>query len=365
MSTTSLRKVGWVLLLLALVAAAGFAGWQWLRYEDNGASRHHLKTLKLLPRSTTAVATGSLQYLYDKTFEQLLVATGINLDTALLRQELGDLLVQRVGIDPLKVRHVTVFESEGLAGVLLETDEPFVAPKEAETKTEGLHTLTRLSGDLWVLPFDGSIALGFPPVLKALIEVRSGDIPSLDSTPAGELHREIVAELGNSVVVASFAPSEEMNRELLEPLLPGGKIQGAGASLTSCGETALALKADAGTREMLVKKFEMGETLVREKVRTAKDNLANAGLGEGVAVIFANRHLDWLVETVRPRESGEFLRLDFGRDDAGAMILAVVFSTVGAPAYIKYMRRAKTKEELDMLQRQYQDAADNFDNASE
>lgn len=273
-------------------------------------------------------------------------------------EEMGALLKKRLGIDPMSVDTLLVFELEGRLGALAASSAPvkgFTHPLHKEH--QGV-PLVVTDGDLWSATFDGQTVLGELPVVKAVLDAnKDKDARKLAGSGLEKQYRELSKAVGEGHVVMVLGTPI---LEKLTELLPDATIEGVAYSLDTLGGGTLLVKADADTRKLLLAKLEEGRNQTRTFIKEARKELDRIPLHQALAIIYADHHLDQLSQRFEPVEKGDFLRLDLRGPNLTLLAALSATSVLAVPVLIKQARRAKTAEAIDMLDKIYKGAADYY-----
>lgn len=361
------KQVIWVAIGI-LVAAAVVGGVLLLREGKlpeivapggGGVRDAHLSAMDVLPDTASLLATIDAAGLTEQAFTEMGKVIGSQGKDEETRTEMGAFLVSRVGVDLLKARTVTVFmigNDDG--GVLLTGEVGLVTTEGDKEQYEGV-TLSRVADVGWAARVGERTVMGEHDVVRAVIDCTLGRRVTLAKSTDGEIHRQLAGNMHDGqlvVTVTGGAYQDDLSRAL-----PGVQVDGLGYALDLQKGATLVLKAPEQSRKALLAKLEEGKTLARLAVGQARGRIDRMDAVEGLGVIYANRHLEDLFRTFAPAEDGEFLRLDMtGPEGASIMAGAAVISVTAIPAFIKYMRKAKTAEAIDMLDKIYKGAADYY-----
>ncbi|MFH1532822.1 MAG: hypothetical protein ABIK09_19030 [Pseudomonadota bacterium] len=356
--TQSGKRKPIIVIAVLIIAAAAAAWWHLGGGSSGAAARQHRSALELLPEGTTVVVTVDAEFLTGRAFDELAKGIGVRLDDAETRQEVGDLFKKRLGLDPLKVNALTVFVFEDDVGMLVRGELGFDPSVGQSSDYEG-HTITILEDGAKVTSIGDVLVVGERSVLQGLIDVERGARKALAGTPAGDLHEEILGEVGGGILVGTIVFDAKMN-EGFAAVAEGASVQAMGLRMQADGTGTAVLKADAATRTMLLKKLEDLKHQAREGIVAAREHMDDMEVLEGAGVILADRHMDKLFGRLTPREAGDLLRLDLDGGSGGLMAMSAGLSAMAVPAFIKYMRRAKTAEAVDLLDKIYKGAADYY-----
>ncbi|MFH1529752.1 MAG: hypothetical protein ABIK09_03335 [Pseudomonadota bacterium] len=361
MKTFNKRTLSIIVVLAVIVAGAALSWWLFSG-SSGAAAKQHRKAFKILPEGTAAIFTVDAGVLAEQAFKELEKAVGVRIDDEESRKEVGTLFEERLGLDPLKISTVTVFVVGNDTGLLVRGDFEFDPSVGQEREYEG-HTLFQIDagmgGDIWAAAVGGALALGERDILGKLIDVERGELKALDGTKSGDLHEDLLDKVGGGVLVGTVVLNEDMKKELSREL-GDASVDGVGLRMDAKGGGSVVLVADAATRKMLLRKLEDLKDQARDGVAEARDHVDDMEVLQGAGVILADNHMDHLFEMFTPEDTGDSLRLDIGGGGGGIMAASAVMSVVAVPAFIKYMRKAKTAEAVDMLDKLYKGSVDYF-----
>lgn len=361
MKTSNKRTIS-LLVALAAVVAGGALAWWLIAGTSGSAAKQHRKALEILPEETVAIFTVDAGVLAEQAFKELEKAVGLRIDDEKSRKEIGTLFEERLGLDPLKISTVTVFVVGNDTGILVRGDFEVDPSVGRESEHQG-HTLFQvefgMGRSVWATAVGGALALGERDVIRKLIDVERGDLKALDGTKSGDLHADLLDKVGGGVLVGTVVLDEDMKEDLSRELADAS-VEGLGLRMDTKGGGSVVLVADAATRKMLLKKLEDLKDQAREGVAEARDHVDDMEVLQGAGIILADNHMDQLFEMFTPTDTGDALRLDIGGGGGGIMAASAVMSVVAVPAFIKYMRKAKTAEAVDMLDKLYKGSVDYF-----
>ena len=350
------------IVLVVILAAIALVAWLVISLNSAGAlaKKKHQQAFDVLPEGTFLVISADAKQLTRCAFEELARELGFRLDDPETRTEVGALFEQRLGFDPLKVSSVTFFTWENEVGVLLRGDMEFDPESGRVDEYEGV-SMTRLRNDAWATVVGDALAVGQRDVLRALIDVDQGKRKALRGTEGGDAHEAMLAELEEGILVTTVVPNEEMTRDLVRVFGRGAAVTSIGLGLDAKGGGSLVLRADEGTRKMLIKRIESLKDQANEILAAAKKNMDQLDTLPAAGVILADHHMEKLFEMLAPKEVGDTLRVDLtGPGHSSLGLLVGASALTGIPAFIKYTRKAKTAEAVDMLDKIYKGAVDYF-----
>jgi hypothetical protein len=316
-----------IIAMAVLVVLGAMAGAGWYIVGQAGVAETHRRALPLLPEGTVGVVSIDVEALREHAFSELEPLLGFRLDDPDTRKELGAYFATHIGFDPFAVRRMVFFVIDDEPGMLLHGDFEF-DPSVGRTREYEGHTLTHLGGGgLWATPLAGALAVGEEDALRPLIDVDRGARKGLAGTHAGAAHLEMLDALGNGFVLGTVVFNEEMNEELGRELVAGASIQAAGLRF-GMRDGALLLKADAATRDALMKRLDTLEADARKGIDQAREHLEHLDLLPAIGVVVADRHMDAVFEMLTPTQTGDLLRLELDTQAASLLYVSAMLSTV-------------------------------------
>ncbi len=115
--------------------------------------------------------------------------------------------------------------------------------------------------------------------------------------------------------------------------------------------TGLVVEIEAGKKclDDIDKWVKLGREQGKMLITQAKAKLDSLEVAQGTAVIFADALFDEAFNSLAPKRSEGRMTLDLDLQVWGALPVIGILSSVAIPAFIKYMRKAKTSEAIDQL----------------
>ena len=309
-----------------------------------------------LPEGVGMVVAVDVGGLTDRAFVELGKLLGIPGKDEKTRKVMGDFLRQRIGVNPFLAQTVAVFEYQGDFGALVTGELVLGGLDSRQEDYEGVSMVRPVRG-LWAARVGDRFVLGKKGAVKGVIDASAKRGKLLKDSEGGKRILELAAELGEGDLVAAV---DGALLEGLPELLPGALVEGIGYSIDLEGGSRVLVKANESTRKILLAKMVEGRNLARDAVDKAKRRLDRVDIGEGLAVIYADQHLDHFFELVKPVEEGDYLKIKMEGQSASLLPVLSSMSVIAVPAFIKYMRKAKTAEAIDMLDKIYKGAADYY-----
>jgi len=342
--------------LTAAVLVAVFAILSCREELSSGVGGTHRSVFARLPGETGVVATADVGRLTDEVFAQLgklLGASGTDDET---RRDMGDLLRRRIGIDLLKLTKVTFFASTGEEFGLLAVGALDFQPPAGESRIREGVSMSLVEGEIWAAKLPDGLVVGSAGAVEGVIDVAKGKRAALEGSPNGVQHQAMLAELpGDADIVVTIGGDLLSQVNATEP---GLGLEGFGYAQSLHKGGRAAVKASESGRRFMLAKFEEGRTLARTGLTAARASIDTLALAEGLGVLYADRHFDDLARKLTPIEKGDLLVVEFPAASDGTLIAtAGVMAAVAVPAFIKYVRRAKTTEAVDEIDKIYKGAA--------
>lgn len=126
--------------------------------------------------------------------------------------------------------------------------------------------------------------------------------------------------------------------------------------------TGLVVELEAGKQclDDIDNWVNMGKAQGKLAISMAKSKLDELEVAEGTGVIIADALFEDAFNSLAPKRSEGKMTLELDLELWGAMPIIGILSAVAIPAFIKYQRRAKTSEAIDVLDKIYKGAADYY-----
>ncbi len=301
----------------------------------------HRAALAVLPATAGVVVTLAPDHLSDELLAQadaLLGAAGA--DRGPVRKDLSALLSKRLGFDLTRFETLTVFTLGDGPAIGLLFPRGAEVPSVRELSLPGWDRGQR----------DGRIILVPGSMRKAM--------KSAEGTAAKAGHEALLAGVRGKPVVLLTAAGPGM-KALGKGSMAPYAIRGAVLSVTRDGGQRLAVRATPDGRKKILEAFDAGVAMARVALTQMRARVDDLDVATAAGVIYADHRFDAIRAWFQPREDGDFLALDFpaGQGLGAGMLLAGIPASVAIPAFIKYTRRAKTVEAIDMLHQMYRGAA--------
>jgi len=271
-----------------------------------------------------------------------------------LEEEIAAYHRKKLGFAVRKIHSATIFVTgTGDAGVLVEADvEEGDAPRDPDMMVEG-HRLLGFDFDPkariffikgFGLALYGEQATPLASYLRGVNERTAGTEKRFTEL------KEVLAETKEAwftavVNVAHPLISSEWPKDAPFPRPDRMRL--------SFTETGFLVTLE-GTQECLDAidgLIQMGRSQAKLALTMAKAGLDELEVPEGTAVIIANALFDDVFDKVMPTREGNKMSLKLDLQIWGAVPIMGVLSAVAVPAFLKYIKRAKTSEAVENLDR--------------
>lgn len=273
-----------------------------------------------------------------------------------LNKELGDYLVQELGVDPLSVHSAAAFlaktDKEDPVGAFIVRTVAGVPNKSPVFQHQGTNVY-ELPDKVLAAVQEGTLIIGDEDGVRLVLDVLAGDTPQI---AAGQALWDMVQTAKDSylTVAADISSIPE-----LPPLVAS---YGVSAGMLSWTSEGVRMEAH-GDPEGLKSLSELIRTSVDAMVayadvakRTAK---MSGNVPEAAGAIYGAYHLRYYAKNIRPKLEGKTLSVDVAIPSNGAYVpvMAVgILAAVAVPAFMKYIKKSKASEARQFL-RKIADAA--------
>ena len=312
-----------------------------------------LGAASMAPEGTVALAAMDVGAALTTALDQVALMLGTAGKDGETRKEIGRYVASQLGFNPFDVKLVVAMAAMDGGAILA----PGIALKPSfsirKTEEHQAKTLSHLGEGVWFVNTDSGLLVGKKEFIKGILDVQTGTAKSLAQTGGDAIHKELAEALGGHVFMATmdasvFGPIPEMGDKVT--------LQGfaAGSGLTD-GFSCI-VKADEASRKALMAKLEQGKAMIRLLVSSMKTKMGDLDLFQGIGILYADRHLDDFFALYSPKLVGEYLTFQMQQAGQAQMAMVGVLAAVAIPAFIKYMRKAKTTEAIDSLDRIYKGA---------
>jgi len=141
----------------------------------------------------------------------------------------------------------------------------------------------------------------------------------------------------------------------LQEELPGVELVSAGLILDGSG-LRLKAKAPGQSRKLLLEYMAKSLGEAEKAINEAYKNRADLDLAEAAGIVVAYHQFSKVSTAFAPKEKGEFLVFEIVGVTGAVLPIMGVLSAVAIPAFVKYVRRAKTTEAIDQMDKIYKGA---------
>ncbi len=319
----------------------------------NATAELYAKVLALAPQGTLVVGAADLAGLVRSAADLLDVLVNTKLSWEATVKDLTELCQTRLGVNPFELTGVGMVVLKKGPVFMIPWTKPLLLPVGVETRdVDGVKMIR--AGGLWMVQEGEWVLAGVKrPVLQQL-GVLKGTEPKLSAEDQA-IHSNMAKALGASVVLVTA--DVRMAGALVQGELPGAILDSVGASLGGNGRFSVLLKAPAETRKLILDYLQKSLVEAKTVLEQAYAKRADLEMGEALGVILAWHQFEAISGGFKPQEKGEYLALEISGVTSAVLPLLGVAAAVAVPAFIKYMRKAKTVEAIDMMDRMYKGAA--------
>ena len=345
--------------VVLVIAAAGGLGW-WFGQRSDALSGPDMKSFhedvlaEHIPEDASVVITFDAGWLLEQTIRENWGLFPPNSDPDDIIEELSEASKKHWGVDiteakrawvwiaPLSTAGAVVFE--GVDGELKGDSEDY----------EGAD-LVKMQEGMSGAVVDGRLILGTPKGVKRQIKVFKGKMDPLSKNDkAYAVHETALKAIddGSFVVSAAFGD--------LEALFPkeAKGLKGGAWALNPSGSMTAAVIAEEATLKRLKEGYDEAMKKAGEVIDEALKEAEDEGPGALVmGLLIAKFKLKDAMEATELKLDGEVATAETHGVGGLAAAYVGIAAAVAIPAFVKYMRRAKTTEAIDMLDRMYKGAA--------
>ncbi len=278
-----------------------------------------------------------------------------------LRKDLGAMSTRKFGFNVLDAKHLAVF---GMAA----SDIPLVAitgnwssfrPKGESMLMDG-RSAYQLEGELWVIKDGNVLWLSNANGLTMMTAVADGKKPSLAASDTmGDLAFSVSKAIGNAptlfVYLGAAEPLDELLREVGAPR--GISLDSLAAGTNKAGDVGLGVFGDALSADQLHNMLKVARTQAQVMLKELYDeNRLSDNMERAFEAITSYHYGKAALQSVETKKvnGGVVVRVKLGVPEVG---LLGGLSVVAIPAFVKYMRRAKTTEAIDQLDKIYKSSS--------
>ncbi len=318
-----------------------------------------------LPADTVAISILNLEMANWQDMALGMLEVPDDFDHEAMFKELGEFVVKRVGVDLTRTRWLVAAMAMKPQMFVVFAGGDFGEIQGPKKLIEGLEVWDAGAEGIKMIHIPESSAMAFvfkPEHVPVLSDVRTGMIPSLRGAPALDVYRKLLSrmEKKNFVFAAQFLQESWQQKIFggLDKFIPPDGAMIAG---------------DAQALRILITGSQDCLSGIEGHVTTVK-GMVGVLLGQGMAKIddmpmakglglIAGKHL-WepVSKRLTPRREGDFMWLDTPSMGGGLQIVSLlpILSVIAVPAFIKYMRKSKTVETIDVLDQFHKGAIDYY-----
>lgn len=333
--------------------ADGAAGSATTEAASNIASDLFQKVVGLAPAGTLVVGAVDVAGAVKTASVLLDTLLGTTLSWEATVKDLTELFQTRLGMNPFDLTSVGLVVVKKGPVFLIPWSKPLVLPPFVETRDFDGVTLARIGG-LWIVQEGEWVLAGENKPVRQQLAAIKGTEPKLGEAEQA-LHRNMAKELGAALLLVTG--DIRLATGLIQEELPGAILDSVGLALDLKGGFRVMLKAPAATQKMLLdfvqKSLAEGKKVLEENY----NKRAELDLDEAMGVIVAWHQFEAISGSFQPKQKGEYLVLELTGATSAVLPLLGVSSAIAVPAFIKYMRKAKTSEAIDVLDQMYKGAA--------
>ena len=323
----------------------------------NRAGKALVEAVDFLPDGVGMIVSVDVGGLTDQAFVELGKLLGVKGKDEETRRAMGDFLRQRLGLDIFRAGTVTVFEYEESFAAIVSGPAEALGSAKGKAENRGGVELRLTQSGVWTAIVKDRVVVGEKKAVIAFIDANTDGGKTLAGTEAGLRFLEMTDKLGPGDLVAAL---DSALLEVIPELLPGARVDGIGYAMDLEKGAVVLVKANAITRKLLVAKLKESRNVARDLIDHAKKEMEWMDLHQGLAVIYADRHLDRFFELFTPVEDGDYLTIRMEGQSSSMVAALSSMSVIAVPAFVKYMRKAKTAEAIDLLDKIYKGAADYY-----
>lgn len=335
------------------------AGW-WFGQPSNTLSGPDMKSFhgdvieEHIPENASVVITFDAGWLLEQTIRENWGLFPPNSDPDDIMDELSEASKKHWGVDITEAKRAWVWIApiSMAAAVVLEGVDGEL--KGDSTDYEGAD-LVKMQEGMSGAVVDGRLILGTPEGVKRQIKVFKGKMDPLSKNDkAYAVHVAALDEVGDGSFVVSGAVGD------LADLLPDEVkgLKGGAWALNPSGSMTAAVIAEEATLKRLKQGYEDATKKAEDTIAQALEEAEDDGPGVLVmGLLIAKYKLKDAMEATELVVDGEVAKAEIHGVGGFAAAYVGIAAAVAVPAFIKYMRRAKTAEAIDLLDRMYKGAS--------
>ena len=285
-------------------------------------------------------------------------------DIKAFRADMSKLYKRFLGLDPMKtdfaVGYVSVENKS--AGLLIYGDFGGVTIPGTRKKTVSGVEATELGEGVLIADLDGVLLLGN--------EAAFADVTAKENRLAGSdrlaEHKAAFEQTGPALVAASVIVVGKLTELIEKSPMAGGEIKQLFGALGAGGNGMMAgIVADEKTRSKVKGMIDAGLAVARSYLEKFAADIDSDSLELAALGVLAKHHglAALKIPKIADDKTTLTVSVEIGGFSGGAAAVVMVLATssvVAVPAFIKYMRRAKTTEAIDRLDMIYKSASNYY-----
>ncbi len=322
---------------------------------------------KWLPQSTILFLFADISAMDPQELGMGLYTIPVDFDLGPMTEELGAFLQKRIGINFMKAEWMAAAGAADPDFLVLFLGGDFGELEGATDVGGGLKVRAIEGEDLFLLTIPGVRGLAVIPDRKhvdLLSEIIQGKSPALAGTPDLARFESLIERSGPKTFLAAAQVTDpEIRKTLFQGVTRSikGFIPPSGA-LVGAGETILLLvQGEEASLGMIEGQFTMAKAMLKGMLDQSMAGIDQAPLPQGIGLIAAKHMWPILTEQLTPKREGEFMWIEIQMPGSLGLVSVVgVLSAVAIPAFIKYIRKSKTAEAVEILDQLYKGAGDYY-----
>ena len=282
-------------------------------------------------------------------------------DPGPMTEELGAFLEKRVGLNLMKIEWMAAAGSPEPEFFVFFLGGDFGELTGTEELPGGLKVRALEGEDAFLATIPGATGLAVLPdkkSLETLSAVLQGEVPALPGSPGLALFETLMARGGEprGFTVVAQLTNEGLREKLAKSLF--GKLKGFvppdGAFIGAGADVLLMIHGQESSLEMIEGQITLMKAMAKAMLDQGMAGIDRVDVPKGVGLIAAKHLWPVLSEQLTPKRDGEYMSIELQIPGGLGMVSVVgVLAAVAVPAFIKYLRRAKTTEAVDVLDRLY------------
>ena len=322
---------------------------------------------KWLPQSTLLFLFADISAMDPQELGMGLYTIPVDFDMGPMTEELGAFLQKRIGVNLMKAEWMAAAGAVDPDFFVLFLGGDFGELDGATDAGGGLKVRALEGDEAFLVTIPGVKGLAVIQVSKhveLLSEIIQGKSPALAGTPDMARFESLIERSGpKTFLAAAQVTNPEVRDQLFSGIARGlkGFIPPNGA-LVGAGETILLLvQGEEASLGMIEGQFTMAKAMAKGMLDKGMAGIDQAPLPEGLGLIAAKHMWPVLTEQLTPKREGEFMWIEIQMPGGlGLVSVAGVLSAVAIPAFIKYIRKSKTGEAVETLDKLYKGAGDYY-----